>query len=112
MDAPRLIQSLRAAGLDVNVAGDLEQPFFSTKGRLVKVAGEEVQLFQYSSGASAAAEAARVSRDGSTVGETKPHWMAAPHFYRKDKLIVLYLGDDARMIKALDAVLGRQFAGQ
>jgi len=52
------------------------------------------------------------SRDGSAVGTTKPHWIGTPHFFRQGRLLVLYLGDEKRVIQSLEGVLGRQFAGQ
>ncbi len=78
----------------------------------IEVHGEDVQVFQYSNAAAADAQAALVSRDGGAVGTTKVHWMGPPHFYKKEKLLVLYIGDNEKMLKTLEAVLGRQFAGQ
>jgi len=46
------------------------------------------------------------------VGTTKPHWIGAPHFYKKEKLLVLYIGDNDGVLKALEGALGRQFAGK
>lgn len=79
---------------------------------MVKVRNEDVQVFQYSNIAAAAAQAALVSPDGSTVGTSKFHWIGPPHFYRQGKLLVLYVGDNGKVLKALEAVLGRQFAGK
>jgi len=79
---------------------------------MIKLHGEEVQVFQYPDAAAMETEAARVSRDGSSVGTTKPHWIGTPHFYQQGRLLVLYVGDEDKVIKALVAALGRQFAGQ
>ena len=90
----------------------MEQPFFSVKGKMIEVQGEGVQVFQYLSAAAADGQAALVSPSGSTIGTTKVHWMGPPHFYKKGKLLVLYVGDDDKLLTALEAALGRQFAGQ
>ena len=79
---------------------------------MIKVLGEDIQVFQYSNAAAAEAQAAQVSLDGSAVGTTKLHWVGPPHFYKKGKLLVLYIGDTDKVLKALEAVLGRQFAGK
>lgn len=79
---------------------------------MVKVRGEDVQVFQYSNIAAATAQADLVSPDGGTVGTTKLHWVGLPHFYKQGKLLVLYVGDNGNVLKALEAVLGRQFAGK
>ena len=111
-DYASLIDDLRTAGVNVEPEGKVDQPFFSVEGRMIKIGGEDVQVFQYSHAAAADAQAALVSPDGSAVGTSKLHWVGSPHFYKKGKLLVLYLGDDNKVLKALDVVLGRQFAGK
>jgi 5-enolpyruvylshikimate-3-phosphate synthase len=112
LDLPTLIAALRQAGASVASGDQVSQPFFSVKGRILRVNGEDVQVFAYRDEPSAQREAGQVSADGGTVGTTKVGWMAPPHFYRKGLLIVLYVGDTAAVKDALRAVLGPQFAGQ
>ena len=111
-DYPSLIKSLRALGAGATAVGDVEQPFFSIKGVMVKVHGEDVQVFQYTNAAAADAEAAPISRDGMSVGTRKIFWVGQPHFYKQGRILILYVGDNAKVLKTLDAVLGAQFAGQ
>ena len=111
-DYPSLIKSLRALGAGATAAGDVEQPFFSIKGAMIKVHDEDVQVFQYANAAAADAEATPISRDGMTVGTRKIFWVGPPHFFKKDKLLVLYVGDNAKVLETLEAVLGKQFAGR
>ena len=111
-DYASLIDNLRAAGASVEPEGEVDQPFLSVTGMMIKLHGEDVQVFQYSNAAAMEAQAARVSRDGSAVGTTKLHWIGPPRFYKRGKLLVLYIGDNDKVLKALEAVLGRQFAGQ
>jgi hypothetical protein len=112
MDYEMLIERLRAGGARIEPAGKVDQPFFSVAGRVVKVYGEDVQVFQYPNAAAVETESARVSRDGRAVGTAKPHWIGPPHFYQQGRLLVLYVGDEDKVIKTLVAALGRQFAGQ
>lgn len=79
---------------------------------MIKVRGEDVQVFQYADAAATDAQAALVSRDGSKVGTTNIHWVAPPHFYKNGKIIVLYVGDDRQVLRTLEAVLGPPFAGK
>ena len=111
-DYARLMANLRAAGATVKPGGEVDQPFFSVTGKMINVHGEDVQVFQYSRPAAADAQAALVSPDGSAVGTSIVHWIGPPHFYKKTKLIVLYAGNNSSVLKALDAVLGPQFAGK
>ena len=110
-DFVSLVDNLRAAGATVEPAGEVSQPFFSVEGQVITVNGEDVQVFEYADAASADVEAALVSPDGSSVGTTMVLWIATPHFYQTGQLIVLYVGDSAAVIDALEEVLGPQFAG-
>jgi hypothetical protein len=112
MDYAGLIKGLRAAGAPVERRGGVDQPFFSVNGKMLEVHGEDVQVFEYSDATAAEAEATLVSSSGSGVGTTKIHWVGPPHFFRKGRLILLYVGDNGKVLRALEAVLGLQFAGQ
>ena len=75
----------------------------------------EVQVYEYADEAAAAADAARVSPDGSHFGHPPTisvNWAAPPHFHRAGRLIVLYVGSDPAVLRVLEAVLGPQFAGR
>lgn len=111
-DHRALIGGLRAAGAQVVQEQMLRQPFFDVEARILVVDGEGVQVFEYDDATTAAAQAARVSSDGSQIGTTKPLWVGPPHFYRKGRLLVLYLGEDTRTLERLACLLGPPFAGR
>jgi hypothetical protein len=111
-DRASLINKLRAAGASVKVVGEVDQPFLSVTGTMIKLRGEDVQVFQYSSAKEMEAQAALISRDGTAVGTRKIHWIGSPHFFKQGRVLVLYVGQDTKVEKALEAVLGPQFAGQ
>jgi hypothetical protein len=110
-DYPSLIKSLRALGAGATAAGGVDQPFFSIPGRMIKVHGEDVQVFQYANAAAVDAEAAPISGDGMAVGTRKIHWIGSPHFFKMGRLLVLYVGDNDKVLGSLEALLGQQFAG-
>ena len=111
-DYPSMIKSLRALGAGATAVGDVEQPFFSIKGVMIRVHGEDVQIFQYANAAAADAEAAPISRDGMAVGTRKIFWVGQPHFFKQGRLLVLYVGNNDKVLRSLEAVLGQQFAGK
>ena len=110
-DYGSLIDALRAAGATVEPAGEVEQPFFSVKGQIIQVNGVDVQVFEYEDEAAAQREAAKVGPDGSTFETIIVDWVSPPHFYQKDRIIVLYVGDGAAIRQMLENALGAQFAG-
>ncbi len=108
----RLAEKLRAQGATVAVTGEkVPQPFFSVASRIININGEALQVFEYATPSAADAEATRVSADGTTIGTSKPTWMATPHFFKSGKLIVLYVGGNQAIVDLLRTTLGNQFAG-
>ena len=110
----QLIDPLLATGADVKVTGAaVKQPFFSVTGRIILVNGERVQVLDYGDTDDPEA-AAHISPDGSSIGTTMVSWVAPPppHFFRTETAIVLYVGENPKVIEALTSVLGPQFAGR
>ncbi len=110
-DLKGLIGGLRAGGARVRRAGRVSQPFFSVRGRALTMHGEQVQVFEYANAEAAEREARLVDPSGSSVGTSMMSWTGPPHFYKGGRLIVLYVGGNRGVIRALESALGPQFAG-
>ena len=85
---------------------EANQPFFSVKGKIVKVNNENINIFEYKDESSAKADASKISPDGSSIGTTMVTWVDEPHFYQNGKLIVLYVGKNKKILAALESSLG------
>lgn len=108
----RLIEKFRAHGVTVVLTKEkVSQPFFATGGRVININGEALQVFEYATPARANTDAKQVSADGTTIGTSKPTWIASPHFFKSGKLIVLYIGENQTVLDVLRTTLGNQFAG-
>lgn len=108
----RLVKNLQAQGAIVALTREkVSQPFFSVASRVIKVNGQDIQVFEYTQASKADSEAKRVSSNGLSIGTTKPSWLSTPHFFKTEKLIVLYVGDDQTALRILQSTLGNQFAG-
>jgi len=135
-DYKSLIDDLRSAGASVeeHSGPTVEQSRFKpdspesrvvlwAEGRKVSVNGETIQVYEFLDGLAADTEAGYVSRDGSNI--TVPlggnryttkwtEWMGPPHYYKKGRVIVLYVGlrgDDPSLVEVLQRALGPEFAG-
>ena len=107
-----LVSALRREGVTVSSRGRAPGdafPFFSPRATRLSVAGDDVHVFEYASAARAAGDASHISPSGSPIGPHQITWMAPPRFYRKDRVIVLYVGANLDVARALEAVLGRPF---
>ena len=106
-----IVSALRAEGVDVKSVETLEQPFFPVPAHVHTANGEDLQLYEFASAADAEQHAAQVDPRGSAIGTTRMSWLAAPHFYRKDRVIAIHLGSSAPVRAALQHVMGAPFAG-
>lgn len=117
VDHVSFVDTMRAEGYTVEVLGDIEQPFFSVKGTQLSVRGRditaaaEVQSYNYANPAAAKADAAKIGPDGNPKG-SQVLWVEPPHFYLRDRVLVIYVGRDAKMMAMLGRLLGPPFAGE
>ena len=112
--ADTLSRNLRAQGLAVTRNGTAPAdafPFFTVRAARLVVSGEDVNVFEYATAGLAATDAAKVSPSGSPIGTSQITWISMPRFYRKDQLIVIYVGSNVTVVRALETVMGKPFAG-
>jgi hypothetical protein len=108
-----LVAALERQRAVVSRAGELPAsayPFFTARAQRLVVDGADVQVFQYDTPAQAEGDASSISPTGTPIGRSQISWMDTPHFYRRDRLIVLYVGHSADLSRLLEAVLGPPFA--
>lgn len=122
-DHVSFVDHLRAQGLTVDIVSDVEQPFLRGRGTLLRVTGggvkepADIQSYNYddtelgSDGIQAVEEdVAQIGPDGNPQ-TTMITWVAPPHFFRAERVIVLYVGTDPAVLQVLTDALGPQFAG-
>ncbi len=112
VDYVSFVDNLRATGAIVTPGGSISQPFFTVEGIVILVNGDDVQVFEYPTFIDAEFDARKVSPDGSSIGTSMPFWIGSPHFYLKENIIVLYVGDNLDTLSIIESVLGSQFAGR
>lgn len=100
-----LIDALRGADATVEQTGTVEQPFFSVSGQIIRVNGEDVQLFEYADETARQAESEQISPDGSAIGTSMVTWVERPNFWAKGRIIALYVGTDQGILDLLEGIL-------
>ena len=106
------LKELKVQGAEAETGEPIEQPFFSVMGTMVSLNGEGIQVFEYDSAETMESDAVLVDADGNSIGTSMVSWMATPHFYKKGRILVIYVGDNAETLSLLENVLGTQFAGR
>jgi hypothetical protein len=76
---------------------------------------EHITVYLYRNKRHMNKDAARVSLDGcgynGTFRKMQISWTSYPHFFKKDNIIVLYVGENKELIKSLEGLFQNQFAG-
>jgi hypothetical protein len=115
-DFESLVKDLRAAGEIVEVTDRVrDSDLFSEERRARITLGEAIiTVLEYDDVNDAEAEASRISPDGHNIHGTTlivfkefthVDWIDTPHFFKKGKLIVQYVGNEESVLKALEGVL-------
>ena len=140
-DYKSLIDDLRSTGASVeeHSSPTVDHPYkhdptlsrvvLLGSGRRVSVNGKTIQVYEYPDVLAADTEAGFVSPDGYNIsvplgdghyGTSHTEWIGQPHYYKKGRVIVLYVGpafggfltgDDPPLVEVLQRVLGPEFAG-
>jgi hypothetical protein len=111
-----LLSALELAGFMVSPSASASKPLFGSAGRVLMAGGAEVHVFAFDSEAAARKAQERVTLDGAVIGQAdgtvvRYDWEDYPHFFRRSNLIAFYVGRDVKLLTALQASLGPQFAG-
>lgn len=105
------ISDLLALDVDAREDSTFDGEPISRQGLAVCVEGEVVQVYIFGTPQEAQTAASHIDpRDPSNVGTAIIDWAGEPKFWLRDRIIVLYLGQDEEVQTALVSVLGDPFA--
>jgi hypothetical protein len=93
-------------------SGRITKPYLSVPGIIVMVNGQPLQVFQYADAAALAVDVAGLAPTASSINGIPLAWPAAPHFWRKDGLLVLAVTNDPTLVELVGSVMGPAFAGR
>ncbi len=125
-DVTAFVADLGSMGVTVQVANEVQQSFLRARGARLCLSGAgitqpaQIQVHAYDDAPLAEADIRQISPDGGRVDIPMPNggtammineWIAPPHFFHQDRLVVLYLGSDPAILEILSGVLGPQVAG-
>lgn len=106
-----LATRLAATGASVRELGGVTSLPFAGQATRLCVDGQAFTVFGYGSEQERANDAASIDpTDPAHVGTAIVEWAGTPRFWQRDRILVLYLGDDQGVVDRLTAVLGPPFA--
>ncbi|HEX7101701.1 MAG TPA: hypothetical protein VF201_03550 [Nitrolancea sp.] len=101
-DIAGLVARLRLTGLTVNVDGDAHDARLSVPGQALQVDRERVDVYAYDDAWSADADAAKLTDQNA---DDLTDWIAAPHLFREDRLLIIHTGGSQELNELLSNLL-------
>jgi len=84
---------------------------FAGESVMGEIDGGVYRYFRYESVEAALIDKTKVSADGSKIDGRQMPWNGNVHFYHLAKRIVIYVGDEPKVIEAIENIFGMEFAG-
>ena len=117
LDYKKFLALMEANGFVLEDEKPEENNWFSVSGKLIVIDGEPLYVYEYESSTAMEKDSKYVDSSGFSINNTDEgrcaqiDWVATPHWFKKDLLIVLYVGENERMIGFLKETFGNVFAG-
>ena len=112
-DYQKILGRLQDWDLKLAEIGEIRMSCYSVNPRVLLVGGGTLEVYEYRDQSSAAVAIARIS-PGYFIAQVAATGLtekaSSPHFYKGDRLLVIYTGTDTRVVEALDGALGPEFA--
>ena len=85
---------------------DVLHPFFRVPGQVVRVNGQDLQVFVYPDATSRKSDSARISADGRLIAGEVVNWPVPPRFASAGNVLAVLLSSDSRLGGRVDRAIG------
>ena len=73
--------------------------------------GQFIEVFEYTSSQEMEEDSKHIDDNGSAVKGAEIDWAYAPHWFKKDRVLILFIGKDESILAVLNKSVGDEFAG-
>ncbi|NLO09479.1 MAG: hypothetical protein GX129_06365 [Clostridiales bacterium] len=98
------------------VIKDVSRDFLQTTRKRMIIDDIAIDIYTFGNDKEMDIEAGYIDEGGCGYNNghraVKVSWISYPHFYKKGSLIVQYIGEDSKIIRDLEDIMGEQFAGK
>ncbi len=111
-----LVRNLENRGYTIETE-DVEESILLGERKWLTINGSEnISVYLYESNDEMEKDASYLSDDGFSYNNGKNamdiEWISYPHFFKSHNMIVLYLGENSKIVNAIEELVGPQFAGE
>ena len=94
---------------------EVDKDFLAGNRKRIVFDNEAIDVYLYNNNSEMEEDSERIDSHGSSYTNgskiVKVNWISFPHFYKKDNIIIQYIGEDDNIISDLKDIFGEQFAG-
>lgn len=112
LDYASFVQKVTQKNVGVSEVASINSPELSVPAKTIELNGEQVQVYEFPTVQAVEEQAVKIDSGGFSIDTLVVEWNLPPHFFKSGKLIIFYLGTDAKTLTLLQEILGKQFAGQ
>ena len=109
------IQSLTENGFQYSEEEPDTDSFLSVARRPLWIGDDIISVYEYESNSAMEADAACIDKSGFSIDlpdrGAKISWVSNPYFFKKDKMIINYVGVNEQILVFLGESFGKPFAG-
>ena len=115
-DLANMITYLEDQGYESSVE-EADSDIFPGIRMRIKIESEVLEVYLYKNPTVLEEVASGIGKDGSSYQNKsktkviKISWVSEPHFFKRNTIMVQYIGENENILKLLTAYLGPQFAG-
>lgn len=111
-----LVRNLENRGYTIETE-DVEESILLGERKWLTIDGSEnISVYLYESNDEMEKDASYLSDDGFSYNNGKNaieiEWISYPHFFKSHNMIVLYVGENSKIVNVLKELVGPQFAGE
>ncbi|WBW98341.1 hypothetical protein [Oceanirhabdus sp. W0125-5] len=116
-DINKFESEMKAKNYELKII-NVKQEFLPTTRKRMIIGEEAVDIYLYGNNKKMENDAKNIdsggceyTSKGDILNSVKVSWISEPHFYKKGKIIVLYVGTNEKIISDLKEIFGEEFAG-
>ena len=111
-DTKSFVDDMKHLGYGVAQMTTTEGHELNSSETILIIGEAEIPVYEYKDVNSLKKAVSHVNNTSNITGKGIIDWVSYPHFYKKNKIIVVYYGNDRKLNLDLKKILGKPFSGE
>jgi|LSQX01.3.fsa_nt_gb uncharacterized lipoprotein NlpE involved in copper resistance len=112
----KLVRNLENKGFTIETEDVEESILLGERKWLTLNGSDNISVYLYENSDRMEKDASYLSNDGFSYNNGKEsidiEWVSYPHFFKSENMIILYVGENSKIVEALEELVDPQFVGK